>query len=109
MFQQATFFSAKSFKDVGGFNTENDTCWDYELFLRFLLKGVQHEVVPQDLAAFRLHDQSISGTGRLNERYFKELDKLFTEILKRERGVTDKVLTLYLRFKRELLRRLGVV
>jgi glycosyltransferase involved in cell wall biosynthesis len=109
MFQQATFFSAQSFKDVGGFNTENDTCWDYELFLRFLLKGVQHEVVPQDLAAFRLHDQSISGTGRLNERYFKELDKLFTEILKRERGVTDKVLTLYLRFKRELLRRLGVV
>jgi glycosyltransferase involved in cell wall biosynthesis len=109
MFQQATFFSAQSFKDVGGFNTENDTCWDYELFLRFLLNGVQHEVIAQDLAAFRLHDQSISGTGRLNDRYFKELDKLFTETLKRERGVTDKVLTLYLRVKRKLLRRLGVV
>ena len=109
MFQQATFFSAQSFKDIGGFNTENDTCWDYELFLRFLLNGVQHEVIPQELAAFRLHDQSISGTGRLNDRYFKELDKLFTETLKRERGVTDKVLTLYLRVKRELLRRLGAV
>jgi glycosyltransferase involved in cell wall biosynthesis len=109
MFQQATFFSAQSFKDVGGFNTENDTCWDYELFLRFLLNGVQHEVIAQDLAAFRLHDQSISGTGRLNERYFKELDKIFAEIFKRDRGAGDKVFTLYLRVKRELLRRFGFV
>ncbi len=109
MFQQATFFSAKVFRDVGGFNIENDSCWDYELFLRFLLVGVQHEVIKQDLAAFRLHDQSISGTGRLNERYLKELDKLFVEVSKRPRGAADKLFTFYLRTKRELRRRLGGV
>jgi len=108
MFQQATFFSAKAYRQVGGFNTNNDTCWDYELFLRFLLNDVKHEVIAQDIAAFRLHDESISGTGRLTERYLKELDKLFFEVCKRERGVTDKLLTLSMRIKREFVRRLGL-
>ena len=108
MFQQATFFSAKAYKEVVGFNTSNDTCWDYELFLRFLLNGVKHEVIAHDVAAFRLHDQSISGTGRLTERCLKELDQLFFEICKRERGAADKLLTLYLRIKREFFRRLGL-
>ena len=109
MFQQATFFLAQDYKDVGGFNINNETCWDYELFLRFLLNGVKHEVLAQDVAAFRLHAQSISGSGRLTERFLKELDALFFEICKRERGTTDKLLTLYLRTKREFFRRLGLM
>lgn len=108
MFQQATFFSAKAYQAVGGFNTTNETCWDYELFLRFLLNGVKHEVIAQDVAAFRLHDQSISGTGRLTERFLKEIDALFFEICKRKRGPRDKLLTLYLRLKREFFRRVGL-
>jgi hypothetical protein len=108
MFQQATFFSAKAYKEVGGFNINNDTCWDYELFLRFLLHDVKHEVIAQDIAAFRLHGESISGTGRLTERYLKELDKLFFEVCKRERGAADKLLTVFFRIKRELFRRLGL-
>lgn len=109
MFQQATFFSATAYKEVGGFNINNETCWDYELFLRFLLNGLKHEVIAHDIAAFRLHDQSISGTGRLTELYLKELDKLFFEVCKRERGVADRFMTLYLRTKRELCRRVGLV
>jgi hypothetical protein len=57
----------------------------------------------QDVAAFRLHDESISGTGRLTEQYLNDLDQLFLEILKRERGIVDKCLTFYLRLKRELV------
>lgn len=108
IFQQATFFSAKAYTDAGGFNTNNKTCWDYELFLRMLLNGVKHEVIPHDVAAFRLHDQSISGTGRLTEDYLQELDALFLDVCKRERGARDKFLTFYLRFKRELVRRLDL-
>ena len=108
MFQQATFFPAKAYHQIGGFNTDNRTCWDYELFLRLLLNGLKHEVILQDVAAFRLHDESISGTGRLTKQYLNDLDQLFLEILKRERGIIDKCLTLYLRLKRELLRKTSV-
>jgi len=109
MFQQATFFPAKAYRQIGCFNTHNRTCWDYELFLKLLLNGLKHEVILQDVAAFRLHDESISGTGRLTEQYLNDLDQLFIEILKRERGIVDKCLTFYLRLKRELARKISLL
>jgi glycosyltransferase involved in cell wall biosynthesis len=109
MFQQATFFPAKAYRQIGSFNTHNRTCWDYELFLKLLLNGLKHEVILQEVAAFRLHDESITGTGRLTEQYLNDLDQLFIEILKRERGIVDKCLTFYLRLKRELARKISLL
>ena len=108
MFQPATFFPALAYKEVGGFNLSNTTCWDYELFLNFLLSGFEHEVLPQNLAVFRLHEGSISGSGRLTERYLNDLDKLFIQICGRPRNTNDKLLTYFLRLKREISRRLGL-
>ena len=105
MFQQSTFFPARLYKQVGGFNTSNHTCWDYELFLRFLLLGATHQVTPRDLAVFRLYQGSISGSGRLETKYFQDLDKLFIECMGRERNARDKLLTYYLRLKRVLGRK----
>jgi glycosyltransferase involved in cell wall biosynthesis len=102
LFQQGTFFPAALYAEVGGFNVKNTTCWDYELFLKFLLRGVQHAVIDQDVAVFRLHDGSISGSGRLTQRYLKELDRIFIECCGRERGVWDKAYTFALRLKRVL-------
>jgi len=106
MFQQTTFFSAEQFKKVGGFNTQNRTCWDYELFLNLLQQKATHHVVKEDLAVFRLYQGSISGSGRLEEKYFQELDALFIKYFGRSRNVRDRLYTSYLRAKRELSRRL---
>ena len=103
IFQQGTFFPAQAFIEAGGFNVKNTTCWDYELFLRFLLKGLKHEVIQDDLAVFKLHEQSISGSGRLTERYLQDLDKLFVEVYGRDRGFSDRIMTQFLRVKRKLL------
>jgi glycosyltransferase involved in cell wall biosynthesis len=105
LFQQATFFSAEMFKQAGGFNTQNKTCWDYELYLKFLANGAVHRLIPQDLAVFRLHAGSISGSGRLNDLYFAELDHLFEKYVGRKRNWLDKGRTVYLRAQRELARR----
>lgn len=102
MFQQSTFFPSKLYKQAKGFNTVNRTCWDYELFLRFLLLGARHQVTTKDLAVFRLHQGSISGSGRLKTRYFQDLDKLFFECQGRQRDARDHLLTFYLRLKRVL-------
>jgi glycosyltransferase involved in cell wall biosynthesis len=100
MFQQATFFPAKLFQQAGGFNINNKTCWDFELFLSFLLAGAKHYVLPSDLAAFRLHAGSISGSGRVKAQYFAELDQLFLQHQGRHKHTLDKVFTFYLRLKR---------
>ena len=107
MFQQTTFFTAEQFKKVGGFNRQNRTCWDYELFLNLLQQQAMHHVVNEDLAVFRLYQGSISGSGRLEEKYFKELDALFVKYLGRPRNAFDKLYTIYLRLKRELSRRIN--
>jgi glycosyltransferase involved in cell wall biosynthesis len=102
MFQQSTFFPARAFRAVGGFNAQNRTCWDYELFLNFLRYGLQHRVIEEKLAAFRLYEGSISGSGRLETQYFKELDKIFLTCTGRERSIIDRMITLILRIKRHL-------
>jgi len=106
MFQQTTFFPAALYKSVGCFNHQNRTCWDYELFLCFLLLGAEHCVLQRELAVFRLHQGSISGSGRLEERYFQELDQLFLKYVSRERSTLDKLFTYFLRVKREIARRI---
>jgi glycosyltransferase involved in cell wall biosynthesis len=107
MFQQTTFFSAEQFKKVSGFNPQNRTCWDYELFLNLLQQKAIHYVVKEDLAVFRLYEGSISGSGRLEDKYLKELDALFVKYLGRSRNAFDKFYTTCLRAKRELLRRVS--
>ena len=102
VFQQATFFPAQAYRDVGGFNVQNSTCWDYELFLMLLMKGFQHEVIREDLATFRLHEESISGSGRLTAQYLNELDRIFFDVCGRKRNLCDRLLTFYLRLKREI-------
>jgi glycosyltransferase involved in cell wall biosynthesis len=105
MFQQTTFFTAEQFKIAGGFNQQNRTCWDYELFLNLLQHQATHYVVKEELAVFRLYQGSISGSGRLEQKYFKELDDLFIKYTGRSRSLLDQLFSFYLRVKRELLRR----
>lgn len=103
IFQQSTFFPSVLYRQVGGFNTKNKTCWDYEFFLKLLRCGVLHTIIDSDIATFRVHENSISGSGRLHQSYLIELDRLFFECLGRERNFMDKLVTQYLRIKREAL------
>jgi len=104
VFQQTTFFSAKAYKQLGGFNPKNSTCWDYELFLDLLVAGYKHHVIENDLAVFRFYKGSISGSGRLTQQCFKDLDTMFLLAVNREWGLLDELLSLYLRLKRKAKR-----
>lgn len=106
IFQQATFFPANLYRQVGGFNPKNSTCWDYELFLRFLLLNSRHEVISAQIAAFRIHEESISGSGRLTQRYLLDLDRLFLEVVGRDRNLSDRCQTFFLRVRQALTSRL---
>jgi glycosyltransferase involved in cell wall biosynthesis len=89
VFQQGTFFSADAFRGVGGFNVENGTCWDGELLLDMALSGARFSTIPDRLATFRLHAGSISGSGRLVERYRNDCDRLFRKATGRDRRPLD--------------------
>jgi len=62
--QQATFLRRDGFVAVGGFNTANLVTWDAELLVDLALVGRRFLRVNKYWALFRLHPDSISGSGR---------------------------------------------
>lgn len=96
VFQQGTFFPARIFRSAGGFNAHNETCWDGELFLTFLNAGCKHRVVREELAVFRIHNGSISGSGRLAEQYQKDKQRMFEKTFNRHPQPQDRLLGVFM-------------
>ena len=65
-FQQGMFFRSDLFHRVGGFNIQNNTSWDGELLLQFLLAGAKFRRTMDTIAAFRIYSESITGSQRLS-------------------------------------------
>jgi glycosyltransferase involved in cell wall biosynthesis len=89
--QQATFFRAEAFRRSPRFNVENGTCWDGELFVSMVNQGARAGYLAADLAGFRIHDASISGSGRLNERFKKDSLSIFRKIKGRDWNRMDNL------------------
>src|ERR1700761_6032982 len=60
--QQATVFRRTAFERAGGFTENNRSCWDGELVVDMIRLGAKVKYVDQDLALFRIHAQSITGS-----------------------------------------------
>lgn len=83
IFQQATFFKKDIYDRSCHFNESNRTCWDYEIFLDMIGLGVKHNIIGSEIAVFRVHQDSITGSGRANIAYENDLDRIFTRYKKR--------------------------
>lgn len=105
-FQQGMFFRAGSFRQVNGFNVDNRTCWDGELILDMALQGARFRSTRRQLALFRIHDASISGTGRLVETYRQDGERLFRKAMHRERRLYDCIPAGMFLLEKHLLTRL---
>ena len=102
--QQSTFFRREIFRMSPGFNTENRTSWDGELFVSMLHMGAAVGYVDADLAAFRIHNASISGTGRLAEVYRQDCRRVFRQIRGRDWRASDELLRFLYRVEGVLIR-----
>ncbi len=78
--QQSTFFRAGAFRATSGFKVANRTSWDAELYLDMCLGGARTHLAEGYWSLFRIHPDSISGSGRLaaecarnNHRYFRRV------------------------------------
>ena len=92
--QPATFFRRTAFDRTPGFNKDNATCWDGELLADMAIGGARFHHVRADWAAFRLHPDGISGSGRLESRYREDRRRFVARVIGRELGAADRVLEL---------------
>lgn len=91
-FQQGAFFRRSAFCEAKGFNKENRTCWDGELLLDMAINGRKFGFFYEDIATFRIHETSISGSGRLAELYQSDCNRLFAKAIGREMNLADRLL-----------------
>lgn len=87
--QQSTFFRSAAFQQSPRFNLENRTCWDGELFVTMASRGARIGYIQADLGGFRIHNASISGTGRLNEQYLRDCRRIFRQLRGRDWNLSD--------------------
>ena len=106
--QQSTFFRKTAYINSPGLNPQNRTCWDGELLVNMLHRGARIGYIDADLGRFRIHSQSISGSGRLNEQYFEDKRRIFQEIRGRKWRSSDSFLKLLYRGE-AFLRRVCIV
>jgi hypothetical protein len=100
LMQQATFFRRNAFIEAGGFNPANRTCWDAELWVDFGLRGKTFRRIDEYLALFRIHSQSITGSGRLNALYERDQIRLFEKIMRRPPARFDTALVAMTRLEK---------
>lgn len=100
--QPSTFFKKNIFKKVGGFNLDNHSNWDNELLIDMALAGAKIEVIDKFLSCYRIHSESITGTGRLHDLHVIHSRKMFEKIMNRPYKTYDDWWHYYYRIKKHL-------
>lgn len=101
--QQATFIRCAAFKKAGGFNIHNRTCWDYELLADLAVNNCSIKQVSAFFGAFRIYDESITGSGRFQQEIQKDLARIRRRVLGRGPSWADKFIFIYFRFIKNIM------
>jgi glycosyltransferase involved in cell wall biosynthesis len=100
--QQATFFRRSVFERAGGFNVNNRSCWDGELLVDMVRQGAKVAYLNQDLALFRIHAKSITGSKRHGEMMKADADRMFSAAWGRRWTALDTLRGYLVRLERVL-------
>ena len=103
LIQPSSFFTRRAFQLTNGFNEKNRSNWDGELFIDMALAGCKFKKVSDTYSAYRIHDQSITGTGRLEELHHSYKQRMFEKIKGRSFTENDKLIQRYYQLKRKIL------
>lgn len=72
--QQGFSFRMDKFRQIGGFNASNRSCWDFELLCSALRNGARTKIIHDRIGAFRIYGESLSGGVRGSAHVFRYRD-----------------------------------
>lgn len=98
LIQPSTFFRKIAFLTVKGFNLDNRSNWDGELFIDMALQGTTFGCVNRFWSGYRLHDESITSTKKLNDIMKLYQARMFRKIKGRDATVFDFIYSHLLRY-----------
>lgn len=101
--QPSTFFSAALFREVGGFDEDNTSNWDAELWVNMALHGARFTRTPAILSGFRVHPGTITTSPDVRARNWRHQQLRFIRIMGRPPGRLDEVFRVFFRIRRYVL------
>ncbi|MDZ4255623.1 MAG: glycosyltransferase family 2 protein [Sulfuritalea sp.] len=100
--QASTFFRAGIYRRAGGFNSENRVAWDGELFADMALAGANFARVNEVWSRFRVHEDGITGSGKLHQAHEEYSRSIFKKINGRERAQIDLAAAVFAKYARKV-------
>lgn len=97
LMQPSTFFKKDCFNKTNGFNIKNQCCWDDELFVEMSINGAIFRNIDHFLSCFRLHNNSITSTMRLDDKILEYNNYKFKRIINRDKVYRDIYITFLLK------------
>ena len=80
--QQSTFYNRKVLNLLEvKFNLDNRTCWDGEFIFNISISGGIIKTFETFWGVFRIHGESISGSGRMNDLYLADRKRILEQFL----------------------------
>ena len=89
--QQSSFFRRQAFEKAGGFNENNRTSWDGELFVDLALNGSRFAMVDNNWSLYAIYPGSITASVKHNRQYQADRARMFQAITGREQDRTNKI------------------
>lgn len=89
--QQGMIVRTKALRRIGGFNTNNRTCWDTEMVVRLASDGASIVHLNRALGAYRVQPDSISVSGDRDRQLREDLLRLRSAPNSRMSQVADRI------------------
>lgn len=95
--QPSSFWKANVYKELKGFNLENNTCMDGEFFAKAGLHHYKFKNIDMNFSCFRIHNYSKTKNlfGSLKEKYVNDQSKYIKPLLDDNKSLTSKWLLSY--------------
>jgi len=102
LMQASTFFKKDAYHLSGGFNIDNRSNWDGELFVDMALKGAKFGLINDVWGGYRIHADSITGSKKLDASIQIYREKIFIKIMKRDKQLFDNLLSIVYRLAKHI-------
>lgn len=103
LIQPSSFIRRSAFNKTNGFNTKNRSNWDGELFVDLATSGATFGRSSHFYSGYRIHSESITGSGAHFEKHKQYEDRLYHKITGRESIDRSRALGWYFRYSRKIL------
>lgn len=109
LMQPSTFFRRAAFFEGNGFNIQNRSNWDGELFVDMALENRRFGLIDACLSSYRIHASSITGSKKMHAQLQEYQLRMFKRIMQRDWRPSDILWKAFYRVRKHLRNPKGLI